>query len=221
MKKLFIVVVLSFLAMTTYAQIPYFAGTAGDGNIYAYTSLKFRPSVNAQESYTTFQYGITDYAAVGTDIYSYNNSVYWGFLARGGYKFNKWYGIGLQATPSFDMGNNFEFNYLTLGLYQNGAITSDGNLFWVSNTWAGINRYAENTWNQWWYLGYYVDFKDKGGIAPMVGILHDWKFENKVDVAAGFYYTYKDWNFYVWGNNFFEENPRIVIGVDFKLKTRK
>ena len=217
MKKLFIVVVLPFVAMTTYAQIPYFAGTAGDGNIYGYTSLKFRPSVNDQESYTTFQYGITDYAAVGTDIYSYNNSVYWGFLARGGYKFNKWYGIGLQATPSFDMGNNFEFNYLTLGLYQNGGITSGGNLFWVSNTWAVINRNAENTWNQWWYLGYYIDFKDKGGITPMAGILHDWKFENKADVAAGFYYTYKDWNFYVWGNNFFEENPRIVIGVDFKL----
>ena len=221
MKKLFIVVILAFWALASYAQIPYFAGTAGDGNIYGYTSLKFRPSINAQESYTTFQYGITDYAAVGTDIYSYNNSVYWGFLARGGYKFNKWYGIGLQVTPSFDMGNNFEFNYLTLGLYQNGAITFDGNLFWVSNTWAGINHNAENTWNQWWYLGYYVDFKDKGGITPMLGVLHDWKFENKADVAAGFYYTYEDWNFYMWGNNFFEDNPRIVIGVDFKLKTRK
>ena len=145
-------------------------------------ALFVAPSVNAQESYTTFQYGITDYVAVGTDIYSYNNSVYWGFLARGGYKFNKWYGIGLQATPSFDMGNNFEFNYLTLGLYQNGVITSDGNLFWVSNTWAGINRYADNTWNQWWYRGYYIDYNDKGGITPMVGILHDWKFENKADV---------------------------------------
>ncbi|MBQ8601115.1 MAG: hypothetical protein IJ413_00995 [Bacteroides sp.] len=221
MKKLFIVVIFAFFALTTYAQIPYFAGTAGDGNIYGYTSLKFRPSINAQESYTTFQYGITDYAAAGTDIYSYNNSVYWGFLVRGGYRFNKWYGIGLQATPSFDMGNNFEFNYLTLGLYQNGSITSDGNLFWVSNTWAGINKNADNTWNQWWYLGYYVYLKDKGGITPMLGILHDWKFENKIDVAAGFYYTYKDWNFYMWGNNFFEENPRIVIGVDFKLKTKK
>jgi hypothetical protein len=220
MKKLIIVVVLSFLAMTTYAQIPYFAGTAGDGNIYGYTSLKFRPSVNAQESYTTFQYGITDYAAVGTDIYSYNNSVYWGFLARGGYKFNMWYGIGLQVTPSFDMGNSFEFNYLTFGLYQNGAITSDGNLFWVSNTWAGINRDAENTWNQWWYLGYYIDFKEKGGITPMVGCLHDWKFANEADFAAGFYYTYKSWNFYVWGNDFFKDKPRIVFGIDFKIKTK-
>lgn len=220
MKKLFTALALAFLALTSYAQIPYFAGTAGDGNIYGYTSLKFRPSVNAQESYTTFQYGITDYAAVGTDIYSYNNSVYWGFLARGGYKFNKWYGIGLQATPSFDMGNNFEFNYLTLGLYQNGAITSDGNLFWVSNTWAGINMNAENTWNQWWYLGYYIDLKDAGGITPMFGCLHDWKFQKQADFAAGFYYTYMSWNFYVWGNDFFKETPRIVIGIDFKIKTK-
>lgn len=220
MKKLHIIALLIVLTISAKAQIPYFAGTAGDGNLYGYTSLKFRPSVNAQESYTTFQYGISDYVAVGTDIYTYNNSVYWGFLARGGYKFNKWYGIGLQATPSFDMGNSFEFNYLTLGLYQNGAITSDGNLFWVSNTWAGINRDAENTWNQWWYLGYYIDFKEKGGITPMVGCLHDWKFANEADFAAGFYYTYKSWNFYVWGNDFFKDKPRIVFGVDFKIKTK-
>lgn len=220
MKRLYIVAVLLFVAFFAKAQVPYFAGTAGDGNLYGYTSLKFRPSINAQESYTTFQYGITDYAAVGTDIYTYNNSVYWGFLSRGGYKFNKWYGIGIQATPSFDMGNNFEFNYLTLGLYQNGAITSDGNLFWVSNTWAGINRNAENTWNQWWYLGYYIDLKDAGGITPMLGCLHDWKFQNQADFAAGFYYTYKSWNFYVWGNDFFRNTPRLVFGIDFKIKTK-
>lgn len=215
MKKLSFIIVLLLLSIIVKAQVPYFSGTVGERKIYGYTSLKFRPAVNAQESYTTFQYGITDYAAVGTDIYSYNNSVYWGFLVRGGYKFNKWYGIGLQATPSFDMGNNFELNYLTLGLYQNGAITSDGNLFWVSNTWAGINKNAENTWNQWWYLGYYIDFKNKGGITPMVGLLHDWKFENKADLALGFYYTYRNWNFYLWGNDFFKENIRIVTGIDF------
>lgn len=220
MKKLCLVVVFACLTLTTYAQIPYFAGTVGDGYIYGYTSLKFRPSVNAQESYTTFQYGITDYGAVGTDIYSYNNSVYWGFLARGGYRFNKWYGIGLQVTPSFDMGNNFKFDYLTFGLYQNGDITNNGNLFWVSNTWAGINRNTENTWNQWWYLGYYIDLKEKGSITPMVGCLHDWKFVNEADFAVGLYYTYKSWNFYIWGNDFFKDKPRIVFGIDFKIKTK-
>lgn len=217
MKRLYIIAIFLLLTVTIKSQIPYFAGTAGDGNLYSYTSLKFRPSVNVQESYTTFQYGITDYAAIGTDIYSYNNSVYWGFLVRGGYMFNKWYGIGLQATPSFDMANNFTFNYLTVGLYQNGAITSDGNLFWVSNTWTGINKNAANTWNQWWYLGYYFDFKETSGITPMIGCLHDWEFKNDADLAVGFYYTYKKWNFYVWGNDFFNDNPRIIIGFDIKF----
>lgn len=219
MKKIILSIVFAFVAVATFAQVPYFAGTTGDGNLYGYTSVKFRPGINAQETYTTFQYGITDYAAVGTDIYSYNNCVYWGFLVRGGYKVNKWYGIGLQATPSFDLGNSFKFSYMTLGLYQNGALTPDGNLFWVSNTWGGINRDGSNSWNQWWYLGYYFDFKDKGGITPMVGCLHDWEFKS-VDLAVGFYYSYKNWNFYAWGNDFFKKNPRVVIGIDFKLPTK-
>lgn len=220
MKRILIIIASVIVTVAVKAQVPYFAGTAGDKNLYGYTSVKFRPGINSQETYTTFQYGITDYAAVGTDIYSYNNSVYWGFLARGGYKVNKWYGIGLQATPSFDLSDSFKFSYLTLGLYQNGAITPDGNLFWVSNTWAGINSDGSNTWNQWWYLGYYIDFKEKGGITPMVGCLHDWEFKNDADLAVGFYYTYKKWNFYLWGNDFFKDNPRIVLGVDFKLSTK-
>lgn len=220
MKKIIFSILFTIVAIAAKAQIPYFAGTAGDGNLYGYTSVKFRPGINAQETYTTFQYGITDYAAVGTDIYSYNNSVYWGFLVRGGYKVNKWYGIGLQATPSFDLGDSFKFSYMSLGLYQNGAITPDGNLFWVSNTWGTINRDGSNSWNQWWYLGYYFDFKDKGGITPMVGCLHDWEFKS-ADLAVGFYYSYKNWNFYAWGNDFFKKNPRVVIGIDFKLPTKK
>ena len=174
-----------------------------------------------QETYTAFQYGITDYFAAGTDIYSYNNSVYWGFLARGGYKFNKWYGIGLQATPSFNLGSSFKFSYLSLGLYQDGALTQNGNLFWVSNTWGTINRNGSTSWQQWWYLGYYADFGKHGGVTPMIGCLHDWAFREKADIAFGAYYTYKNWNFYLWGNDFLKNHPRIVIGVDIKLSTNK
>lgn len=221
MKKIYILLLIASLAVNVFAQIPYFAGTAGDGHLYGYTSVKFRPGVNAQETYTTFQYGVTDYAAVGADIYSFNNSIYWGFLARGGYKFNSWYGIGFQATPSFDLGNSFKLNYVTLGLYQNGAISPNGNLFWVANTWAGINRNTKDTWNQWWYLGYYVDLNKKGGITPMVGCLHDWEFKNDADLAVGFYYSYKNWNFYLWGNDFFKDNPRLVLGIDFNIPVKK
>ena len=67
---------------------------------------------------------------------------------------------------------------------------------------------------------YYIDLKDKGGITPMVGCLHDWEFKNDADLAVGFYYSYKKWNFYLWGNDILKDNPRIVVGVDFKLSTK-
>lgn len=215
--KLYAVLMLFVIMVSANAQIPYFSGTAGDGKIYGYTSVKFRPGMNAQETYTTFQYGVTDYVALGSDLYTGAGQTYWGFLLRGGYKVNKRYGIGLQVTPSFDLNDGFKYSYLTIGLYQNGAITLNGNLFWVANTWAGFNKGGDNTWNQWWYLGYYIGFKNYGGITPMVGCLHDWNFEKKADFAIGCYYTYKKWNFYLWGNDILKDNPRIVIGFDFKL----
>ena len=115
--------------MFTYAQVPYFAKAPGDKNLYGCTSAKFRPGINNIESYTTFQYGITDYMALGTDVYTGGKDAYWGFMLRGGYKVNKWFGIGGTATPSFDLGDNFKFSYFTGGLFMNGAITKDENLF--------------------------------------------------------------------------------------------
>lgn len=220
MKRIISIISFVLFAVVVKGQIPYFSGTAGNGNLYGYTSVKCRPGINAQETYSSFQYGITDYAAVGTDIYTGGDQAYWGFLIRGGYKANKWYGIGLQATPSFKLNDSFKYSYLTLGLYQNGAISSNEKLFWVSNTWAAVNRDGSSSWNQWWYLGYYFDFKDKGGVTPMVGCLHDWEFKRDADIAVGLYYTYKKWNFYAWGNDLFKDNPRIVVGIDFKLGTK-
>ena len=51
------------------AQIPYYAGTVGDGKLYGYTSLKVRPGINHQETYTTFQYGLGDHWATGEIYY--------------------------------------------------------------------------------------------------------------------------------------------------------
>lgn len=56
MKRFSFVLLFIVVSLMVKAQIPYFAGTAGNGNIYGYTSVKFRPGINAQESYTTFQY---------------------------------------------------------------------------------------------------------------------------------------------------------------------
>ena len=227
-KKLFILyLICAGIGSSVCAQVPYFAGTAGDGNLYGYTSLKYRTpadttkAYNTLETYTTFQYGITDYFATGMDLYTCNNQVYWGVLIRGGYKVNQWFGVGLQATPSFDLTDKFKFSYATIGLYMNGALIPNGNFFWCSNTWASIARDGSNSFSQWWYLGYCIDFGKHGSLTPMVGCTHSWKFDEQANLAAGFYYSYGYWNFYAWGNDFIKANPRVVVGIDFCIPAKR
>lgn len=216
-KVLFLVLVLSMISTLVKAQVPYFSGTVGDGRLYGYTSLKFRPDINNQETYTCFQYGLGDYAATGVDIYTGLNSAYAGILVRGGYKVNQWFGIGGQLTPSFDLNNSMKFSYLTAALYMNGSITNDGNLFWCSNTWLGVNNGADNTLSQWTYLGYSIPTSKSQSITPMVGAIHSWKFDQDADLAIGAYYTIGKWNIYLWGNDFLTKHPRFVLGIDFTL----
>ena len=199
------------------AQIPYFSNTVGKYKLYGYTSLKFRPGKNSQETYTTFQYGIINNISIGVDIYTTNGTNYMGYLIRAGYKFNKWLGVGAQITPSLNLSNNYKFSYLTSALYLNGAITSNERLFWCSNTWWGINKDSANTITNWDFLGYSIPLKNNNSITPMAGIIHSWKFDSDIDLTAGFYYTIKNWNIYLWGNDFLKNNPRIVIGIDFSF----
>ena len=168
------------------AQIPYFAATVGDGKLYGYTSVKFRPGINHQETYTTFQYGLGDHFATGVDLYTGPNTTYWGTLVR-------------------------------YGLYLNGAISANGRLFWCTNTWWVVNHGSEYTFSNYEYLGYSIPLKTGHSITPMVGAIHSWKMNQDVDIAAGFYYTLKNWNFYLWGNDFLKSHPRIIIGIDFAL----
>ena len=217
MKKILISLVMALFTFEAMAQVPYFAGTVGDGKLYGYTSLKARPGINAQETYTCFQYGIGNHVAVGTDIYTGVGSSYWGFLARYGAKISPWFGIGGQVTPSFNLNDSFKYSYTTGAVYMNGQITSDGKLFWCSNTWLGFNRDADYTFTNWEYLGYTFSLKNGHSITPMVGAIHSWKFDQDVDMAAGLYYSIKNWNIYLWGNDFFKDNPRVVVGIDFAL----
>ena len=129
MKKLILSLIAMIISIIATAQVPYFAGTVGDGKMYGYTSLKFRPGKNAQETYTTFQYGIGNFTAAGLDLYTSNGSNYIGGLFRAGKKLSQWFGIGGQITPSFDLSHSLKFSYLTTALYMNGAITNDGKLF--------------------------------------------------------------------------------------------
>lgn len=217
MRKIVVSLVLMIFCCAIYAQVPYFAGTVGNNKLYGYTSLKFRPGLNAQETYTTFQYGIGNYTAAGLDLYTSEGSSYAGYLFRVGKKISKWFGVGGQITPSFDLSNNMKFSYLTAALYMNGAISKDGNFFWCSNTWWGVNDGSPFTLTNWEYLGYAFSLKNGHSITPMIGTIHSWKFDQDLDIAAGLYYTIKNWNIYLWGNDFLNTHPRVVVGVDFAL----
>lgn len=217
MKKLLILFAAMLLIMVAKAQVPYFAGTVGDGKLYGYTSLKARPGINAQETYTCFQYGIGNSFAAGADLYTGVGSSYWGLLVRYGAKICPWYNVGAQVTPSFNLNDSFKYSYTTGAIYMNGQLTNDGKLFWCSNTWFGINDGADNTSTNWEYLGYTFSLKNGHSITPMIGSIHSWKFDQDVDMAAGFYYSIKNWNFYLWGNDFLKDHPRVVVGVDFAL----
>ena len=217
MKRILFSLVMALFALEAMSQVPYFAGTVGDGKLYGYTSLKVRPDINAQETYTCFQYGIGNHVAVGTDLYTGVGSSYWGFLVRYGAKISPWFGIGGQVTPSFDLNDSFKYSYTTGAIYMNGQISKDGKLFWCSNTWLGLNKDADDTFTNWEYLGYTFSLKNGHSITPMLGAIHSWKFDQDVDMAAGLYYSIKNWNIYLWGNDFFKNNPRIVVGIDFAL----
>lgn len=82
MKKIVLFAIGLLLTARVAAQIPYYAGTVGDGKLYGYTSVKFRPGANRQETYSTFQYGLGNHLATGIDLYTGPNCAYWGALVR-------------------------------------------------------------------------------------------------------------------------------------------
>lgn len=218
--KIFLFFCLVF-ATAINAQIPYFSSTAGDGNLYGYTSLKFRPGVNEQETYSCFQYGIGNNFSAGSDISTGAGCAYWGALVRVGKVVNPYLGLGVQVSPSFNLNDNFKYSYTTAALYMNGQITKDGKLFWCSNTWWGINKNAENTITNWEYLGYTFGLSNGRSITPMFGCIHSWNFNQNADLAIGAYYSFGNWNLYIWANDLTNNTPRVVIGIDFKLPTMK
>lgn len=217
MKKIVSIAILIITtSITLKAQIPYFSSTVGNGKLYGYTSIKFRPGKNAQETYTTFQYGLSNYGAVGLDLYTSNGSAYSGFLIRGGYTISKWVGIGAQITPSFNLSNSFKFSYLTSAIYLNGNINANGKFFWCSNTWITLNEEInDNTYMNWEYIGMNISISKNQSITPMIGTIHSWLFNQEIDLAIGAFYTLANKNFYLWFNDLCKSHPRIVIGIDF------
>lgn len=136
---------------------------------------------------------------------------------RYGVSLSKYFNVGVQVTPSFNLSDNFEFSYLTSALYLNGNITKDGNTFWCANTWWGVNDGAPNTIKQWIYLGHCFKVGKQSSITPMVGEIHSWKMDEDMDMAVGAYYSVKKYNLYLWGDNLFDSHPRIVAGFDITI----
>lgn len=217
MKKIVLFAIGLLLTARVAAQIPYYAGTVGDGKLYGYTSVKFRPGANRQETYSTFQYGLGNHLATGIDLYTGPNCAYWGALVRYGHKLSKWMNVGGEVMSSFDLNDSFRFGYLTTGLYMNGALSSDSRLFWCSNSWWVATRGARATYSNYEYLGYNIPLSSHRSLTPMVGAVHSWRFDDDVQPAAGFYYTAGAWTLYAWCHDFLHAHPRMVLGLEFIL----
>ncbi len=222
MKRIFILIIMLTSIVCIYGQVPNFGTTVGDQKLYGYSSMKYRANNEIWETYSTLQYGFSDYFQTGVDLYTNGNSSYIGYTIRGGYKFNDYFKIGGQLTPSFGLGSNHQFSYLTSALYINGNINKDGRLFYVTNTWFENDKDKLTSASQWTYLGYTVPIGQSGkqSVTPMVGVINSWKFDKDVDLSFGCYYSYKNINLYAWTNDILTKNPRFILAIEFSFSNK-
>jgi hypothetical protein len=214
MKKIILITIIAFSAFITNAQIPYFAGTQPKGNIYGYVSTNFKPGYNSAGTYTTLQYGVVDqWLTVGTDLSTSPGYAAQGFTLRTNPFSSKHFGVGIQTTSAFNLGDNYRWDYQSTGLFLNGNIA--GNLGYCLNTWWTAGRGYNNV-DQWNYIMY--DYKK---FHPMIGVTFDWT-DIKPDLAVGMYYSFGKFNAYVWGGNLTNNagHPKITLGIDFLINTK-
>lgn len=215
MKKGILSVIFCVIAFNAFAQVPYFGSTVGKEKVFGYTSVKLRPGQNALENYTTLQFGVTDGFSVGTDLYANKETVDNGLYARVGWKWNQWISTGTQVCYQSNLCDNYKFSNVNTGFFLNGDILKSGYLFWTSNTWLTFNQDGNHAYKQWSYFGSNIKFNENHSLVPMVGLIYSWKFDQPADLAVGAYYVYKKYSFYIWGNGFFTDYPRLTLAVDF------
>ena len=210
MKRFYAAMILSVAAsIMGFAQIPYFAATVGNNNVYGYTSVKFRPGNNLQETYSTFQYGVGNMFATGIDLYTNNGGSYGGVLLRFGLPVSEWFNIGSQVTPTFDMTSNLSLSYVNTSLYLNGNITEGGKYFGVGIRGMGLTRELKiRSPNTCTWAHPTICLADKK-ITPMVGTIYSWKFDQDADLAIGAYWTISKFNIYLWGNDLLNVTPEL------------
>lgn len=214
MKKTLLITLLTVVTMAVSAQIPYYADPLGKGTIYGYAEFGFHPGINAQEFSTYWQYGCTDWLDAGFDYSLAEEYSSMAVTAKFGYMFSKWFGASAMIQPWFAVNNNFQFDGLLTTVILQGSLTKNEKLYWLSNTALGwLNEYKGYN-AQTWYLAYKFKFKNEDTLSPMIGVVHNWKFDEDAAPTAGLYYTHKRLGVYLWGGDLLASFPRFGIALD-------
>lgn len=212
--RFILVAALVFKCVSGFSQVPFYAPAPGDGNLFGYHSLKFRPSVNFQESFTTFQYGIGK-TAVGLELYTCPTGVYSGYTFRAGLYESNYFNVGVQTSPNFSLTDSHKFSYITSGLYLHGAFEPSGKYYWLSNTLWTVHTDKMADIEHWLYLGARFPLPGGSTLIPMAGTIHSWRFDSVPDISIGCSWAIGHYEFLVWTNNYTGDNFRIVFGIAF------
>lgn len=215
MKKTFLVALFAIVTAASYAQVPFFADPLGKGTIYGYGDLGFRPGINAQDFYTYWQYGVTDWLDAGFDFSTVDGYAEMAATAKFSHIFSQWIGASAMLQPWFSFNDNFKFSGLTTTIILQGALTRNDRLRWLSNTGIGFCNDYDGYTAQTWYLGYSFEFKNEDTLTPMAGVSHTWKFDEDVMPTAGLYYTHKRLGLYLWSGDLLNNHPRFGVAFDF------
>ena len=224
MKRLLTLITVLFAALNIWAQIPYFAETIGDGRVYAYTSIKFRPGNNGFENYTNFAYGIGKHIQVGLDLYASSipaATVEWGYTFRFNAYSSNYFSIGGQETAFFNLLDSHRFSKNQFMLIMSGSFLPNGRFMWSSNTFWNWARSGQHDFEQNWNIGYNFALGEKAGsLMPMIGCSHSWRFEEAPVPAAGIVYSYKWLSAYIWCDRWLNTDPRVVCSLEVTIPTR-
>ena len=196
------------------SQVPFYAPAPGDGKLFGYHSVKFRPAVNFQETFTTFQYGIGK-TAVGLELYTCPTGVYSGYTFRAGFYESNYFNLGVQTSPTFSLSDSHRFSYITSGLYMHGAFDHEGKYYWLSNSLWTVHTDKMADIEHWLYLGAKFQLPNGTVLNPMAGTIHSWRFDSVPDLALGCSWAIGNYEFLVWTNNYTRDDFRIVFGIAF------
>lgn len=212
--KAILTALLSLGCAVCFSQVPFYAPAPGDGRLFGYHSLKFRPSVNYNESFTTFQYGIGK-SAVGLELYTCPTGAYSGYTFRAGLYESNGFNLGIQTSPTFSLGDNHKFSYVTSGLYLHGAFDPEGRFYWLSNTLWTVHTDKMADIEHWLYLGAKFPLPDGSVLNPMAGTIHSWRLDSEPGLALGCSWAVGNYEFFLWSDNYLKDDFRIVFGIGF------